>query len=335
MWELNLKGRQFRWPGASWVGISGPSGCGKTQLLKQLAAGTGGQLRCNGENLLQHPPSQRGIGWATQGAALWPNQRVGQQLGVIAGRHRWDNWQELARALSLEPLFDKPTHVLSGGERQRVALLCALICAKTLLLLDEPVSALDQGAAAEVLMVVRHAARQRQLSALVVSHQWRDIAASCDYCYYWSRGTLLDIDSAQREFSHQFPDQAAALWPVQWSGDGKQLIVAGQIIEAGPLPGNISRVSIDAHEVSLARHRPGPSSIANTLEVSVSDIRTLDSGSALVSLLWRNLTLYSLITTKSVRELALAKGQRVFAQFKAHAVKTPQARSQATPAAED
>lgn len=248
-------------------------------------------------------------------------------MRALAARHQRRDWPQLAEALKLTPLLDKSTALLSGGERQRVALLCALLCAKNLLLLDEPVSALDQDAAADVLTAVREAARRRQLGAILVSHQWRDIAASCDYCYFWQTQTLLDIGSAQGEFVDQFPGQAAALWPAQWSGDGKQLIVAGQVVEAGPLPRGTDRVCIDAHEVSLARHRPGPSSIANTLEVTIRDIRPLNRGSALVSLHWQGLALYSLITTKSVEELALAKGQRVFAQFKAHAVKAPQARS--------
>lgn len=159
MWELSLKDHQFRWPDTAWVGISGPSGCGKTRLLTHLACHSGGQLRRQGQNLLQRRPALRGIGWATQGAALWPAQRVGQQVRALAARHQRRDWPQLAEALKLTPLLDKSTALLSGGERQRVALLCALLCAKNLLLLDEPVSALDQDAAADVLTAVREAAR--------------------------------------------------------------------------------------------------------------------------------------------------------------------------------
>lgn len=139
-------------------------------------------------------------------------------MRALAARHQRRDWPQLAEALKLTPLLDKSTALLSGGERQRVALLCALLCAKNLLLLDEPVSALDQDAAADVLTAVREAARRRQLGAILVSHQWRDIAASCDYCYFWQTQTLLDIGSARASLSISFPARPRPSGPRSGAG---------------------------------------------------------------------------------------------------------------------
>ncbi|MDO6748200.1 ATP-binding cassette domain-containing protein [Gilvimarinus sp. 1_MG-2023] len=325
MWELKLGAHQIHWPRGAWVGVSGPSGCGKTQLLKKIVSGQSGQLKLEHNNLLERPQALRGIGWAAQGAPLWPNQRVEQQLRALAERHKSENWLALAAEFQVLPLLEKSTAILSGGERQRVALLAALLCADKLLILDEPVSALDQQAASEILMALRRAADQRNLSALLVSHQWRDLAASCDFCYQWQSRQTLDINRAQHELTEQSPAQAAALWPVQWCQDRRQWMAAGHAIETGPLPTTINRVSIDAHEVSIACQHPGPSSIANTLQVEIGKIMALDKTSALLTLHWGELRLYSLITHRAVRALDLTPGLGVFAQFKAHAVKSPQA----------
>ncbi|MDO3386789.1 ATP-binding cassette domain-containing protein [Gilvimarinus sp. SDUM040013] len=323
MWALKAGKHCFHWPNGSWVGIDGPSGCGKTSLLQHLMTTRQGELTCDGHNLLQSAPPLRGIGWAAQGAMLWPNQPVERQVQAIAERHRRRAWMDLADELGVVPLLKRNTTVLSGGERQRVALLSALLSAKHILLLDEPVSALDKRAANEVLAAVKRAAQQRSLTAWLVSHQWCDMAATCDYYYGWTEQTLIDIERAQQQRVNLHPEQAAALWPVDKLDHGGQLYIAGHSIETGPLNTETQRVSIDAHDVSLAQHRPGPSSIANTLEVTVRGIRTVENNSALVTLSWGDLVLYSLITKKSASELALSVGQKVFAQFKAHAVKTP------------
>ncbi|MCP8899822.1 ATP-binding cassette domain-containing protein [Gilvimarinus xylanilyticus] len=322
MWQLEFDRHRLDWQTTEWVGISGPSGCGKTQLLTHLVTGHNARLGCEGENLHALHPRQRGIGWAAQGGLVWPAQSVAQQVNQLAQIHQKQDWQSLANELGVTPLLGRDTQVLSGGERQRVALLCALICARRLLVLDEPVSALDDGATAQVLQAARTYCRHHHIPALLVSHRQRDFDSVCDSVYLWECGEQVSIESAHRRFTIQQPQQAAALWPLDLpvsAADG-EVLVQGVALEAGALPPHCHRVVIPAHEVSVARQAPGPSSIANTLEGTVKSLSTIAANSVLVEIQWREQTLYALITPSAQQRLTLTLGDRVFAQFKAHAI---------------
>lgn len=321
MWQLKLNDHHWQWPAGQWLGISGPSGCGKTQLLTAIACGRQGLLQCSqNANLLSYPAHKRGLGWAVQGAPLWPNQTVHTMLATLAAQHGFNHWQSYARELHITPLLAQYTDTLSGGERQRVALLSAFICAKHLLLLDEPVSALDANAAREALNCLRRWARERQLAAIIVSHQWHDLASTCDWLYQWQNQTLSPMATAHKTHVLAQPSNAYALWPLEHEPRHGQAHIAGHTLECGPLPATTSRIRIDAHEVSIARERPAPSSIANTLAVTIRDLDRISDSSLIATLDWHGHELYALITPKAAKALGLAKGQSVFAQFKAHAV---------------
>ena len=322
MWQLKLNGHHWQWPAGEWLGISGPSGCGKTQLLTAIACGQRGLLQSPQQtNLFDYPAHQRGLGWAVQGAPLWPNQTVHTMLASLATRHNFHDWQECARELRITPLLPQYTNTLSGGERQRVALLSAFICAKHLLLLDEPVSALDTNAAREALNCLRRWARERQLAAIIVSHQWHDLASSCDWLYQWQNQTLCAISEAHKHHVQKQPDNAYALWSLDQPPGNGQVWVNGQTLECGPLPGTTQRIRIDAHEVSIAREPPTPSSIANTLAVTINALHPVSEASIIATLDWYDSELYALITPRAVQTLALAPGQKVYAQFKAHGIR--------------
>ncbi|BFM22024.1 ATP-binding cassette domain-containing protein [Gilvimarinus japonicus] len=321
MWQLELDGQQWRWPQGQWLGISGPSGCGKTQLLTHMACGTKGLLQRGAQtNLLTLPSHKRGLGWAAQSAALWPNQRVHTMLNALAALHQANHWQRDAHELGITPLLQQYTDTLSGGERQRVALLAAVICAKNLLLLDEPVSALDANAAHHVLNAIRHITAQRELSAILVSHQWQDLAATCHWVYHWQSNSFSTLADAHRAHVLNHPSNACALWPLDGPSLNGQVLVNGQPLDCGPLAPNTLRVRIDAHEVSIAHQQPGPSSIANTLSVTVTGLSHISDTSLIATLDWHGYQLYALITPKAATTLGLAKGLCVYAQFKAHAV---------------
>ncbi|WP_041521629.1 ATP-binding cassette domain-containing protein [Gilvimarinus agarilyticus] len=322
MWQLKLNDHHWQWPAGQWLGISGPSGCGKTQLLTATACGRQGLLQCSqSPNLLSYPTHKRGLGWAVQGAPLWPNQTVHTMLATLAAQHGFDDWQAYARELHITPLQAQYTDTLSGGERQRVALLSAFMCAKHLLLLDEPVSALDANAAREALNCLRCWAHERQLAAIIVSHQWHDLASTCDWLYQWQSQTLCPISEAHKHHVLEQPDNAYALWPLdQPPGDG-QVLVRGHSLECGPLPEATYRLRIDAHEVSIAREPPTPSSIANTLAVTINALNPVSDTSIIATLDWHGNELYALITPRAVQALALAAGQKAYAQFKAHGIR--------------
>ncbi|UTF59335.1 ATP-binding cassette domain-containing protein [Gilvimarinus sp. DA14] len=319
MWQLNSAAHQFSWSAGQWLGISGPSGCGKTQLLVQLTAGEQIKLNRAGDNLMERPPKRRGIGWAAQGGLLWPGQSVATQLQSLGQLHQVD-WQPLVEPLGVQDLLARGSDTLSGGERQRVALLSALICAKELLLLDEPVSALDESSAINVLQAARHWARERQLAALMVSHRQRDFATCCDAIYHWQSRRVVPLAEAHRAHVTHNPELAAALWELDTAPAHGRVRSGAITLETGPLSSYTRRVRIDAHDVSVARQAPGPSSIANTIKGVITELRQITAGSVLLRLNCNGQTLYALVTPGAVQSLGLAEELEVYAQFKAHAV---------------
>lgn len=157
--------------------IRGPSASGKTLTLRLVA----GLARCVrggvwwGETVWDDgttrvAPERRGVGYAPQQAALWPHRTVGEQLAVLAPGFSLAGLE----ALGVEALLGRSPAGLSGGERQRVALARALLRRPSLLLLDEPWSALDRPARDAAATLVRDVVRARGIVALLVTHDDAD-----------------------------------------------------------------------------------------------------------------------------------------------------------------
>ncbi len=160
-------------PGVTFV--VGPSASGKTTLLRALAglehplegtATLGAELLDRAPDL-HLPPERRPLGYAPQEALLWPHRRVREHLEPFAPAARC---RELAEALGLAPLWQRSAGALSGGERQRVALGRALARGPRLLLLDEPLSALDREGRAALGALIRRETEALGAVTLWVTH---------------------------------------------------------------------------------------------------------------------------------------------------------------------
>jgi ABC-type Fe3+/spermidine/putrescine transport system ATPase subunit len=163
--------------------VLGPSGAGKTMLLETIAGlrpQQSGQLSLGGTDITGLPPERRRIGLVFQDAALFPhlsvkdNVRFGPQASHTALPNRAD---DLVRQLGIAHLADRSPRSLSGGERQRVALARALAIQPGLLLLDEPLSALDQPTREEMRFLLQQLLTQLEIPAAHVTHD-RDEALS-------------------------------------------------------------------------------------------------------------------------------------------------------------
>ena len=155
--------------------VAGPSGIGKSSWLRALAGhghGARGRLVHEGRSLHEGerglPPEARRIGWVPQDALLFPHLTV--ERNVVFGRGRGGLPEGLARACGLEGLLDRAPSTLSGGERQRVAIARALACAPRLLLLDEPLSALDKAARLELARAIESWCDAHHATRIVVTH---------------------------------------------------------------------------------------------------------------------------------------------------------------------
>jgi ABC-type molybdate transport system ATPase subunit len=180
--KLKRGGRTLRLRFATSANIAlvrGPSGAGKTTLLRVLAGlepAACGQATFSGERWQGDgvfvPAWRRRAAWVPQESLLFPHLSTGENL-AFAGAARTEV-EEVARALEVGRLLERPPAILSGGERQRVALGRALLARPRLLLLDEPFAALDDALRARIRAFVRDWVASRRVPAVLVSHDAED-----------------------------------------------------------------------------------------------------------------------------------------------------------------
>ena len=172
-----LKDISFAVPKGEIVSILGPSGCGKTTLLGLILGLTkvsGGKILVDGEDITNVPMQKRGFNIVFQDYALFPNLNAYENI-VYGLRNQPDRStpaevDELIRRLDLEPHLEKSIHELSGGQKQRVALARTLVMKPRLLLLDEPLSALDGIIKETIKSMIQRIAREMNLTTMIVTH---------------------------------------------------------------------------------------------------------------------------------------------------------------------
>jgi len=169
----------FAVPGSVYGVLMGPTGCGKTTLVEiicGLRKPETGRVLVNGRDVTSEPPGNRGVGYVPQDGAMFPTMTVRQQLGFALRIRRRPAEEtsarvaELAEQLGIAHLLDRKPHGLSGGERQRVALGRALAARPAVLLLDEPLSALDENRRGDMRDLLKRVQREHGVSVLHVTH---------------------------------------------------------------------------------------------------------------------------------------------------------------------
>jgi molybdate transport system ATP-binding protein len=328
--------------------LSGRSGSGKTTLLRCVAGlerPDRGRMAWNGEAWFDAEtgadvaPQHRAVGYVMQEPHLFPHLPVRANLEYGAARRRGRagpvDLERVVHDLGLASLLERSVTNLSGGERQRVAIGRALLCAPRLLLLDEPVSALDAIGTAEVLAALEHVLADLPIPCLYVSHDLREAARLADRMVWLEAGRVVAdgpvwevmsdprLPFAQEEDAAsvvagqvRHVDAGTGLARVAFAG-GELWIAAGAAGE-----GRAVRVQVRARDVSLALRRPEAISVLNVLEgriVDVAEARNSPSQS-LVRLDVGGCLLLSCVTRRSVAELGLAPGLSVWAMIKSAAL---------------
>lgn len=170
------------------IGLVGPSGSGKSTLFSCLAGHvtpTRGCIRIAGRRVFDSglginlPPARRGIGVVFQDGLLFPHMSVARNLAYGARNRGTDFWAEVVSALDLGHLMDARPARLSGGERQRAAIARALMAEPDLLLLDEPVSALDPGLKARTLDLIARVQERTEIPMIFISHAPEEVRRLC------------------------------------------------------------------------------------------------------------------------------------------------------------
>jgi molybdate/tungstate transport system ATP-binding protein len=180
--DFALNGVSFDVAPGEFFTILGPTGAGKTLILESIAGMvpiSGGRIRIGGRDVTDLPPERRGIGIVYQDQALFPHLSVIQNIRYglryrpkTAGREA--EIDRLVPRLGLQPLLARAVVNLSGGERQRVALARALAVAPEILLLDEPLSALDPNFREEIRDLLKSLHRETGITALMVTHDFAE-----------------------------------------------------------------------------------------------------------------------------------------------------------------
>ncbi|MBN2141293.1 MAG: ABC transporter ATP-binding protein [Desulfovibrionaceae bacterium] len=174
--------------------LLGPTGAGKSVLLEAVAGLMPldrGSVFLNGRQITGLPPERRGLGIVYQDFALFPHLSVRDNVrfGLRYCRDRdraWQNALGLVERLGLGPLLDRAVAGLSGGERQRVALVRSLAVGPSVLLLDEPMSALDPAFRQDVQMLLKDIHKDLGLTFIMVSHNFEDVL------FLAARGAVID-----------------------------------------------------------------------------------------------------------------------------------------------
>jgi len=173
-------------PANTYAVLMGSTGCGKTTLLEILCGlrqPTSGRVLLDGVDVTDLEPRERGIGYVPQDLALFPGLRVREQIGFapkLRGLPSADIESRvnlLAEQFGIAHLLNRLPDMLSGGEKQRVALARALAAQPKLLLLDEPLSALDESMRAEAVALLQRVQQEHSLTVLHVTHSSSEAAA--------------------------------------------------------------------------------------------------------------------------------------------------------------
>jgi len=184
------------------VSFLGPSGCGKTTTLRMIAGfetPTEGRIKLAGEDITYSKPNQRNVGMVFQSYALFPNMTVahnvafGLRVRKEEASARDERVVQLLELIHLPDKGDAYPHELSGGQQQRVALARALAIRPKVLLLDEPLSALDAKIRDELRYEIRRIQQELNITTIYVTHDQEEALALSDRVVVMSRGRIEQV----------------------------------------------------------------------------------------------------------------------------------------------
>ena len=320
--------------------IFGPSGCGKTTLLRAIA----GLENCQrgyfslGEDVWQDEQHclaahRRSLGYVFQEANLFPhltvrgNLEYGYKRLPAAGRRL--AFKQVINLLGIESLLSRRAHQLSGGERQRVAIARALLTSPRLLLMDEPLAALDINSKAEIYPFLERLQDELAIPILYVSHYPDEVARLADQLALMETGrikaagpiaemlTRSDLPLAHSREAESIieakvvgHDDAYHLTYLEFAG-GQFTVPHNELLE-----GQLVRLRVRARDVSLTLVQQTNTSILNIFPARVEELLEENPAQMTVRLDAAGVSILSRITRKSAQALELVPGKQVYVQVK-------------------
>jgi molybdopterin-binding protein len=319
-------------PGEYFV-ILGPTGAGKTVLLETVAGlhrPDKGRILLDGEDVTDAPPEQRGVGFVYQDYALFPHLDVAGNIAFGLKLKNRSNIErhliEISRLLSIDHLLHRRPDTLSGGEQQRVALARALVVEPKLLLLDEPLGALDPGTREELQREMARLHRELGTTTIHVTHDFEEAVALGDRIAVVHEGHIVQVGPPEEIFRQPASEFVARFVGVRNvfrghilpKANGHQTLALGDIEVAvlTELAGDV-HASLRPEDIVLSQE-PLRSSARNVFRGHIVNIA--DRGTIIYVTVRVPPDFTCVITRTSLEEMALAEGSEVYITFKASAV---------------
>lgn len=323
--------------------LFGRSGAGKTSLVNIIAGLTRpdrGRVVVDGTVLtdtgrgIHLPAHRRRIGYVFQEGRLFPHLTVRQNLTYgrwfTPAAARWGSFDGVVEMLGIGPLLDRRPGLLSGGEKQRVAIGRALLSSPRILLMDEPLAALDEARKAEILPYIERLRDEAQVPIVYVSHAVSEVARLAATVVLLAEGRVVATGEAVEMLGRLDLMPAAggreggAVLDTHVAGhdDGYELTVlacaAGEIVvpRLDRPASAAARVRIQARDVMLALVEPVGISAQNVLRAEVAEIGRPTGGSVDIRLDCHGQVLLASVTRRAVDQLGLVPGLPVFAIIK-------------------
>jgi molybdate transport system ATP-binding protein len=325
--------------------IFGPSGSGKTTLLEAIAGlrqVSSGEIEMAGRALFSSgrrinlTPQERCVGYVPQEVSLFPHLSVQKNILFGSSRRRpagvmnGMGLEHVVDVLEIRPLLDRPVTKLSGGEAQRVALARAILSRPAVLLLDEPLAALDVGLKEKIIPYLRRVRDEFAIPIIYVTHDLTEVLSLADWVLMIRRGRLIaqgvprELLGSSRALAQMEEDQIENVFNVAFvssdaaQGTSRVRLESGQELFVPFVPKPSSRVfqvRVSADDILASTHRPEGISAANVLRGVIRTIETT-AGQALLAVDAGDL-FYVRLTASAVIRLGLASGSPVFLIIKA------------------
>jgi putative spermidine/putrescine transport system ATP-binding protein len=276
------------------VSFLGPSGCGKTTTLRMVAGfevPTTGTIRIDGKDITNVPPNKRNVGMVFQAYALFPNMTVGDNIGFgmkVAKRPKSEieaRVQEMLDLIHMPGYGDRYPYQLSGGQQQRVALARALALRPQILLLDEPLSALDAKIRVALRGEIRSIQQQLGITAIYVTHDQEEALSLSDRVVVMNNGLMEQVgppfeiyNFPQTKFVAEFVGTLNAVPGEVVDPDAQLVRIDGQLLQtaedmSGMAKGQKVAIAIRPERLSFASDGVKP----NLIECRIESINFLGS----------------------------------------------------------
>ena len=336
-WEnFSIRNVELKIAKGEYFVVLGPTGAGKTLLLELIAGfhkPDSGRIWIDNMDVTFLPPEKRGVGFVPQEYMLFPHMTVfenvefGLKVRKVPKAERERRVEQTLEFMGLTHLRDRLPMTLSGGEQQKTALARALVIKPKILLLDEPLSALDTNTRKKMQKELKKIHEELKVTTIHVTHDQIEAFILANRLAVMKDGTIIQTGSPEQVFRRPKDDFVARFVGFENLFDGKivenkegiaKIDIGGVIVEAITKKNGNCTVGIRPDDIIISKS-PLKSSMRNVLRGKISDF--IDMGS-LVSLMVEvnGLSFVTLITKRSFIEMKLDRGKEVYISFKASSV---------------